>query len=166
MIRVVVIVAILVGAHGVAEACKAKGKVLYRQTTGPLPDPPVTTEVTATELTVWATGAWRYVAGDRRDTGCLSKPHLKELKRTLGKAKFKLVTDQATCRALSTMELVHASPKRKKKVKTAAPCGTPVDEWTANLAACAELAREDAKPAKWTLRERCRGEEAPIIDAR
>lgn len=156
MIRVVAIVAMLLGAHGVAEACKAKGKVLFRITTtetdfpAPSGDPP-------TELEIFATGAWRYVAGEAKTSGCLTKKHLKELKRSLGKARFKLDLDAMTCRALSRTLVLLSSPKRKKSVETGEPCGTPVDEWTQNTLTCARLVLDDPAPSRQVLRQHCRG---------
>ncbi len=158
MIRVVVILAILLGGHAAAQACKPKGKVLFRETIRPLPELAVP-EGTESKLEVFASGAWVYVVGQDETTGCLSKTHLTELKRTLKKAKFELVTGQGHCRARTTLEVVYASPKRRKKVTFAAPCSDEPDDWTRNLAACATLGREDAHASKAVIRATCRGEE-------
>jgi hypothetical protein len=160
--RIVVgVIVLLLAHHATAEAkCKRGGKVLFRATTGHLPD--VGDQLgSPTKLTVFATGAWDQVVGDGTRSGCLSKPHLKELKRSLGKAKFQIVTGESHCRARTTMEVTYASPKRKKSITFAAPCSDEPDDWTRNLAACAELATTDAKPAKATIHAVCRGLELP-----
>ncbi len=157
--RLLLAIVLVLAAHGAAQAgkCKAKGTVLFRETTRPLAEAPVRADgVESTKLTIYATGAWTWVEGDQTRKGCLTKVHLKELKRTLGKAKFRLLEGMGTCRAISTREVIYASPKRKKKVVTAAPCGTPVDEWTQNLASCAEAAPAVAADAA-SIRNVCRG---------
>jgi len=161
---VVAVIVMLLAHHASAEAkCKQKGKILLRIEQAPLPG--FEDSVPNTELRIFATGAWSRVEEmpDGQEpashSGCLSKAHLKELKRTLARAKFELDTaGMGTCKAISTIEKTYASPSRKQQVTTASPCGTPMDTWTANLAACGEAAEEKPKPTQ--ARAICRGLES------
>lgn len=165
MVRIVVAVFVMLLAHHAsAEAkCKQKGKVLLRVEQAPLPG--FEDSVPNAQLRIFATGAWSRVQEmpdgqePSSQSGCLSKAHLKELKRTLARAKFELdTTGMGTCKAISMIEKTYASPKRKQQVTTASPCGTPMDTGTDNLAACGELATSAKGMTAAEIRAVCRGE--------
>jgi hypothetical protein len=164
IVALVVLVGVAVG-HGAADACKHRGKMLFKEETGPLPA--TTDSVPNAQLEIYATGAWGRVQEmpDGQEPasqgGCLSKRHLAELKRALKRAKFEVATDRAVCDEVPTSEVIYASPMRRRKVRTERPCGQPVDDGTALLADCAELAARARGKSAGEIRAVCRGEAAP-----
>ncbi len=159
--RLVLAIALILVGHRAAEAgkCKRGGTVLFREQVRPLKDAAVdTSDVRSSTFTIYASGAWERPGDEVMSRGCLAKKHLAALKQALAKAKFRRdTTGQGTCKAISTTEIVYTSPKRKKRVTTAAPCGPVLDEWTENLAICAQLAGEPTSLGD--IVRQCRGED-------
>ncbi len=157
--RIVVgVVLLLLAHHATAEACKRNGKVLFERVQAPLPGHD--NDVPNSTFAITSTGAWSWIEEMPRDQepsshgGCLSKVHLKELERALGKAKFTNGTPEM-CDAVAERELVFSAPRRKKTVRITSPCGETADAKTQLLIDCAAAASR--KPSAKEIRATCRG---------
>ncbi len=148
-------IALIVAGHGAAHACKRGGKVIYKEVQSPMPG--YDDSVPNATFQIWATGKWSRVQempGGQEPAswgGCLTRAHLKELKRALKKAKFKNGAPEM-CDAVSEIQVEHQAPQRRKTVRTSTPCGETVDPTTAALVACAS-----AEGSAKELRAICRG---------
>lgn len=156
--RILLVIALVVAGHGVAEACK-RGKTIYRAVQEPMPGhddavPNATFEITSS-------GRWSRVqempAGQEPASwgGCLSRPHLKELKRAIKRARFRQ-GEPAMCDAVTEVQVEHRAPQRKKSARMSTPCGETVDASTALLIECAALA-SDGKVSGKQAKAVCRG---------
>jgi hypothetical protein len=157
---VAVLVALVLGDRA-ASACKHRGKLLFTETTGPVAG--AETSVPDTQLEIYTSGAWGRVEEmpegqePASQGGCLSKRHLAELVRAVKRARWKLAAGASVCDAVSTVDVVYASPMRRKQVATQWPCGPPVDDATARAVACAELALSSTRRSGAEIRAICRG---------
>jgi len=159
-VGIALVIAGLAVGEAAAHACKYQGKVLFRATQSPLEG--AVDRVPDATLEIYATGAWSWV-GEMPDGaepasmgGCLSKLHLAELKRAVGKARF-TEGDPGACDAVPERAIEYASPTRRKKVRVTLPCGDTTDARTQALAACAELVVQPGHPSTKEVRATCRG---------
>lgn len=156
--RILLVIALVVAGHGVAEACKG-GKTIYKAVQEPMPGQDYTVPNATFEIS--SSGRWSRVQempqGQEPASwgGCLSKPHLKELKRAIKKARFKQGSPEM-CDAVTEVQVEHRAPQRKKSARTSSPCGETVDPTTALLIECAALA-EDGKVSGKQAKAVCRG---------
>lgn len=173
MRRLLIAGALALGARGAAAdpiACAEDGAPLYTEATRAFVygEPPPGGVVRTEELVIYPTGAWRRTTrgpgADRAprvdvELGCLDPTRQAELRRALGKARFRATTPRITCRAMPQDHVVYASPARGGKVERDEPCREVLDPGTELLAECADVVTawnqdDDA------VRASCRGDDA------
>lgn len=151
-------------------ACSDDGPPIYTRDsrTFPLGEPFAPSMVTTTSLVISATGHWRRTtrfdaATPKRvtiDDGCLDPMRLAELRRALGRARWRATMPRINCRALASVHVVYASPARGVKVERDEPCQAALDPGTDLLVACADEVT-DWTAADGEIAPRCRGVDAP-----
>jgi len=116
------------------------------------------------ELAIYATGRWTWLESGEVGSGeamvrggCLDADRRRELARALARAQFRIQRKAVVCAGVPKTKIVLEAPRRGKRIETGMPCGPPLDESTAALAACA-TAVVDGPRSLETLRTICRGQ--------
>lgn len=150
--RALIVIAIVLGHHAVAEAkCRRSGKVIYEEVQAPLPGHE--DSVPDRTFRIFASGGYSIVQEmpDGQEPashgGCIAKKHFELLQKALARATFKAGAQQR-CDAVPERSLTYAAPRRKKRVTIDDPCGATLDASTHRLVQCATTVDDGLTPAE------------------